>query len=274
MSDRRNVIYLYDDSFEGILTTVFEAYQNHELPLNIEPVYNGQLTFDSEYRHIETDLNKAKRVADKIILCAGYNAYKHIYYTYLSEYSSREMNILGYINMCLKYGKNADNHLTVSCVDFVLNASYRTGHEAHKYTGFVRFSELDNGIFYGKIEPVHNVLPILAEHFRKRYSNMPFLLHDIKRSLCVVYNGSECTIQETDGMPKLNFSNSESEYRQLWKLFYNTVEIKSRHNEKCRMTMMPKRYWRHMTEFDDIPIESKSAPEKKHSLNLGNLPTS
>ena len=274
MSDRRNVIYLYDGSFEGILTSVFEAYLHHELPVNIEPVYNGQLTIDSEYRHIETDLSKAKRVADKIISCAGYNAYKHIYYTYLSEYSGREMNILGYINMCLKYGKTADKHLTVPCVDFVLNASHRTGHEAHKYTGFVRFSELDNGIFYGKIEPVHNVLPILAEHFRKRYASMPFLLHDIKRSLCAVYNGTECIIKETDGLPKLNFSIKEPEYRQLWKLFYNTVEIKSRHNEKCQMTMMPKRYRRHMTEFDDIPINPKSAPEKTHSLNRDSRQTS
>lgn len=272
MSDRRNVIYLYDGSFEGVLTSVFEAYRNHVIPSDIEPVYNGQLTLDSEYRHIETDLNKAYRVADKIISCAGYMAYKHIYYTYLSEYENRELNILGYVNMCLKHGKAADKHLTVSCVDFVLNAYQRTGHEAHKYTGFVRFSELDNGVFYGEIEPVHNVLPILAEHFRRRYSSMPFLLHDIKRSLCVVYDGIECVIRETNGLPSPIYSDTEAEYRKLWKLFYNTVEIKQRHNEKCRMTLMPKRYWKHMTEFDDIPIQAKAAPEKIHSSNQDTLP--
>lgn len=253
MSDGRNVIYIYDGSFEGLLTAVFDSYLNHELPLNIETSQNGQLTLDSEYRHIETDTGKARRVAEKIISCAGYVAYKHMYYTYLSEYEYKEINIMGYVKMCLKFGKAADKYLTVSCVDFVLNASQRTGHEAHKYTGFVRFSELDSGVFYGEIEPVHNVLPILAEHFRKRYTHMAFLLHDVKRKLCVVYNGKDCVIRETDGLPRLTYSSDEGEYRRLWKLFYNTVEIKPRHNEKCRMTLMPKRYWRHMTEFDDIP---------------------
>lgn len=262
MSDRRNVIYLYDGSFEGLLTAVFDCYLNHELPLDIEPSFNGQLSLDSEYRNIETDTEKARRVADKIITCAGGRAYRHMYYTHLSEYEHREINIFGYVQMCLKFGKAADNHLTSSCVDFVLNASQRTGHEAHKYTGFVRFSELDSGVFYGEIEPVHNVLPILAEHFRKRYSGMAFLLHDVKRQLCVVYNGKSCVIRETEGLPRLSYSENEAQYRSLWKLFYNTVEIKPRHNEKCRMTLMPKRYWRHMTEFDDIPINTSRRPHQ------------
>lgn len=263
MSYRRNVIYLYDGSFEGLLTAVFDCYLYNERPINIEQSCNGQLTLDSEYRTIETDAEKARRVADKIISCAGGNAYRHMYYTHLSEYELREINIFGYVRMCLKFGKAADLYLTVPCVDFVLNASQHTGHEAHKYTGFVRFSELENGIFYSEIEPVHNVLPILAEHFRKRYTTMAFLLHDVKRQMCVVYNGKECVIRETEGLPRLNFSENEAQYRSLWKLFYDTVEIKPRHNEKRRMTLMPKRYWRHMTEFNELTITKPNNPDKK-----------
>lgn len=260
MSYGRNVIYLYDGSFEGVLTSIFNSYLYHEAPISIEREEYGQLTLDSDYRRIATDIEKAKRVADKIIKCAGYNAYKHMYYTYLSEKPLCEVNIADYVKMCLKYGKNADKHLTVPCVDFVLDASLRTGHEAHKYTGFVRFSELEGGIYYSEIEPVYNVLPIIAYHFEERYPTMPFLINDVKRKLCLVYNCKECVIRETNSMPNLRFSEEEQQYRRLWKQFYDTVEIKERHNEKCRMSMMPKRYWKHMTEFDPV---IKDNPEQK-----------
>ena len=51
--------------------------------------------------------------------------------------------------------------------------------------------------------------------------------------------------------PKINLSENEKEYRRLWKQFYDTVEIKERHNERCRMTLMPKRYWKYLTEFQE-----------------------
>ena len=43
----------------------------------------------------------------------------------------------------------------------------------------------------------------------------------------------------------------EAQYRRLWKRFYDTVEIRERHNPKLRQTHMPKRYWDTMTEFQD-----------------------
>lgn len=266
MSYGRNVIYLYDGTFEGVLTCIFDSYLHHEAPMSIEREEYGQLTLDSDYRRIVTDTNKAERVMNKIVHCAGCTAYKHMYYTYLSEKPLCEVNVADYVKMCLKYGKNADKHLTVPCVDFVLDTSLRVGHEAHKYTGFVRFSELEGGIYYSEIEPVYNILPIIAYHFEERYPTLPFLIHDVKRKLCLVYNGKESVIRETDSMPVLHLSEDEQQYRSLWKQFYDTIEIKERHNEKCRMTMMPKRYWKHMTEFD---IAIKDSQAKKSPAYQG-----
>lgn len=263
MPDRRNVIYLYDGSFEGLLSAVFDSYLYHEAPVSIETESHSQLTLDACYRHISTDTEKAQRVTDKIIKCSGYTAYKHMYYTYLSEKPLCEINIAGYIKMCLRYGHSTDKHLTVPCVDFVLDASFRTGHEAHKYTGVVRFSELEGGIYYSEIEPVHNILPIIAYHFEERYPGMPFLINDLKRKQCLVHNGKECIIREVTSIPRLKFSEDEAHYRSLWKEFYDTVEIRERHNEKCRMTMMPKRFWKHMTEFN--PAISDNPPQKSPS---------
>ena len=46
-------------------------------------------------------------------------------------------------------------------------------------------------------------------------------------------------------------SVQEAQYRRLWKRFYDTIEIKERHNPRRRMSHMPKRYWETMTEFQD-----------------------
>ena len=43
----------------------------------------------------------------------------------------------------------------------------------------------------------------------------------------------------------------ERAFRRLWKLFYDTVEIASRHNDRCRDRHLPKYYRGHMTEFKD-----------------------
>ena len=46
-------------------------------------------------------------------------------------------------------------------------------------------------------------------------------------------------------------SKREQQFQALWKQFYQTLEIKARHNEKCRMTHCPKRFWADMVEMKD-----------------------
>lgn len=249
MSDRRNVIYLYDGSFEGLLTTVFESFSLHLFPTAIETTENGQQTLGAEYIHINTDSPKAERVLSRVLSDSGDRPLLDLYRCFLSNIEYKEMNIFNYIRACMKFKKSVNSHLTVECVGNVVSASQAVGGEAHLYTGFVRFSELENGVYYGRIEPKNNILPLIASHFVSRYSNMPFIIHDTAREKCLVYNGKSCEIHEVHGIPLLNFSSAESKYRKMWKSFYDTIEIKERHNEQCRMTHMPKRYWKFMTEF-------------------------
>ena len=44
-------------------------------------------------------------------------------------------------------------------------------------------------------------------------------------------------------------SAREQEFQALWKQFYDTLEIKARHNETCRMSHCPKRFWQDMPEM-------------------------
>mgnify|MGYP002515244924 CR=1 FL=1 len=51
----------------------------------------------------------------------------------------------------------------------------------------------------------------------------------------------------------------EERYRELWKSFYRTIGIKERYNPRCRMNLMPKRFWSNMTEMrEELGIYEQS----------------
>ena len=63
-------------------------------------------------------------------------------------------------------------------------------------------------------------------------------------------------------------SAEEERYRELWKSFYDTIAIKERYNPRCRMTMMPKRYWGHMTEFSMNEFAENDKKPAAESLDV------
>ena len=249
MSYRRDLVYIYDGSFEGLLTAVFDSYKNREIPCEITDSNSLQEDFLCEYKNIVTDREKSERVSLAIEKKVSKEALENIYLTYLSDTPNKGRLCLDYIRAGLKFGKKVDINLTLDCVMKITDAVRKIKNEAFRYLEFVRFSELDGGIFYSEIEPFCNVLPLIAPHFEKRLSNMPWIIHDTKRQLCMVYNGKYCCLTPTDTAPRLKFSKSETEYRRLWKNFYDSIAITERYNEKRRMGHMPKRYWNHLTEL-------------------------
>lgn len=254
MSYGRDVIYVYDGTFDGLLTTVFESYRNHELPLSVTDDENIQEDLFCDIVTIKTDLQKAERVYNSIKNKFSSEILKNIYYVFLSDKSSKGRLCLDYIRAGYRFGKNVDNHLNISCVRKVLEIVLKVRNESEKYIEFVRFSELEGGIFYSEIEPKSNVLPIITPHFAARLSQQAWIIHDVGRKECMVYNGRGFCLMPTENLPELRYSQNEYVCRELWKKFYDAVEIKERHNERCRMGHMPKKYWKYMTEFNDISL--------------------
>lgn len=252
MSDGRAVAYLYDGSFEGLLTCIFESVYRREMPADISADMNVQqsLVWDSVY--IAADEEKAMRVYSSIEKKISHSALVCFYYTYLSDLEGRELTLLKYLLAGYRLGKSLNSHLTVDCVRTVNQTRLRVSNEAHSMKQFLRFSELENGVYYAPIAPKCRVLELVAPHFRRRFPAMPWVIHDTAHGECMVYNGKSCELYDAVTMPKLEFSEEEKQYRKLWKTFYDTVEIQPRHNEKCRQTHMPKRYWRYMPELWEV----------------------
>ena len=121
-------------------------------------------------------------------------------------------------------------------------------HEAHLLKGFIRFSD-QKGVLVTTIGPKNFVLPFLSHHFAARFPEEHILMYDENHHAALVYRPYESAVIPMDDFRAAPPDEEERKFRALWRSFYDTIEIRPRHNEKCRMTLLPKRYWKYMTEF-------------------------
>ena len=247
MPDRGNMIYCYDGSFDGLMSCVFVSYSKKELPMDIMPV-GGNLPFLLTIENIETDRERAKRVIKSVRKKIGYKAFEFIRNAFLTCHPRKELLILKFLRLGFHCGPCVMDRLADDTVHTLFTAVGHLKHEAHLYTGFTRFSEA-NGALTAQIEPKNIVLPLIARHFCERYPNEQFLIYDKTHGMALIYQNRKMTICGVDAFYQPDPGAEEKRFRELWRLFYETIEIKQRHNPRCRMSHMPKRYWRCMTEF-------------------------
>lgn len=240
--------YIYDNTFEGLLTAIFYAYSCKE-DCVITKSSDYTTSFLNEVLNITTEYDKFNRVYKSIVEKLNTEILTNVYYLYLCGTTDSSSIALKYLKLCYKYGTNinlAKNNDTIILVD---KYTKKVTHEAHMFTGFVRFKEIAPLSFYASIEPDHNILPLILNHFATRFSDQNFIIHDLKRNLAIIYNREKALITEFKREDSKIFSSPDGEFEALWKTFYNSVNIKERQNLKLRSHYMPKRYWSHLTEL-------------------------
>lgn len=245
-----NNVYLYNGSFNELISLIFYLLKNNIKPANIKDVsYNPNLFEECIFfclKSKEQDINN-------IALQFGYYAFRCIYYVYLSTNESKELIIYYFILNAIKYRKKITYMRNLKCVYETLRIAEYVSHETHKMKGFTRFKEINNNILYAEIEPVNNILELVSKHFEKRLKNEYWIIKDVQRKLFSVYDKKNFYIipEENFKLEDFTISNEEKEIKELWQLFYKTIGIKERKNDRCRMNFMPKRYWKYLIEMED-----------------------
>ena len=248
MSDRTDLIYLYDGSFDGLLSCIFESYLRHERPGMIVPEYEFEQEVLWHVRMIETDGDHAERVMKKLSDTLGADGMRLIRVAFLYGSGGKETAIYRFCRFALKVGKEAVYMLGKEPVAVLYDMEKAVLNEAHLLKGFVRFSDY-HGMLAAVIEPKHCVLPLLKRHFAQRYPEEHFLLYDSTHKMALIYRPHESRIIPLEEFVPPDASLPERQYRRMWQEYYDAIEIKPRHNPRCRMTHMPKRFWGCMTEF-------------------------
>ncbi len=247
MLNRSNVIYCYDGSFEGLLCCVFESYAQQEIPLDIATSDKCQ-TMLWPVKEILTNIQNAQRVQNSIAPKIGTAALDLVRRAFLTCFAQKELYILLFLRKGYRYGPAIMNMLTDEVVSPLFKAVKHLNKESELLRGFVRFSVFNNALV-AEIEPKNFVLPMLKYHFCERYAEERFLIYDKTHGMGLIYQPYQAAIVPIEALDLPEADEYELEFRELWQLFYNTIEIQGRHNPQCRMSHMPKRYWKYMTEF-------------------------
>jgi probable DNA metabolism protein len=249
-------VVLYDASFAGFLTAVFEVfeYKFSEPFITGTEVQSGSL-FGNTHK-VVTNKEKAGRVQGKLKEKLSAGACKQLYDTWLSEIKGMENVLLRYIQYAINTKLSVENDYSHPDVLLVQQTSRKVHREKHRMEAFVRFQLTKDELYYAIIQPDYNVLPLICRHFKDRYADQCWLIYDGLRKYGLHYDGH--TVEEVQMEFSTDLDNQEHRamvydeneilFQELLKQYFSSINIKARKNMKLHIQHMPKRYWRYLIE--------------------------
>ncbi len=243
------MILVYDGTFEGFLSLVYEVYYKKLKPIKIYKTLPNEMIFE-EILELKTSKDNAIKVLTAIKTKFPKELIQRILNIFMCDSKEFELYLLEYIIIGFKETKQLYN-INNSCVFYLNSLEKELFRNVHKLTGFVRFEELEDGTLYAKVESKFNVVYFLGKHFLKRFNNQNFIIHDLNRKLAFVKMQNDFSVQEVAFFDEPNYSSNEQKFQKLWKSFFSAVTIKERINPKLQTQMVPLLYRTYMSEFLD-----------------------
>lgn len=263
-------VLLYEPSFEGWLTAVYQVYDrklqyNESLQLVAEDSYVPSLI--STATSVNTDDEQAQRVLKKLNALLGPSGMRQILWGFLSEKDDIGTTLFHIVKYAIDYPKRRIledlGHLDVLELAQTVKSVHR---EKHRMEAFVRFEHTTDDIYFARVEPDFNVLPIIGEHFRQRYQDQHWAIYDLARGYGIYYDKTLSTpsrpadlqtITDLDDAvlsnPTSIHSPNEQRYQRFWQGYFTNVNIKERKNNRLHKQHMPQRYWKYLSEKQILP---------------------
>lgn len=248
--------YIYDGTFDGFLTAVWKAIEENEVPEQITTMAKLEPNLFTVTREIETDFEKAKELLGTILKKLSREGLKNVLYCYLSDEPGSEAVLCEYLRQVIAANENIETKLADPVVLKIKKTGAKVANEVCRFKGIIRFRQIQPGFFYAPIEPDHQITPLLADHFRSRFADQCWFIHDRRRNCGVFYDGNEVRfLKDVELKPELEaglnldcFSKEELEWQKLWNVYFKSIEIKERSNPKLQRQYLPARYWKYLVE--------------------------
>ena len=247
---------LYDGSFEEFLCAVFDVYEYKFQQVNIVQKNKYVKGLFETVHVVQYDASHCLRVSTGMKRKLSVQAIKNFHKTFLSEIDGIENVLLQFVQYVFISSKNIENDFSHPSVLAVAQTAKKVHREVHRMEAFVRFQKTADDLYYAVIDPDHNVLSLVAGHFKKRYADQQWLIYDTRRKYGIHYdleNINEVQIAFSQAAGEGNnieslYDADEQMYQQLWQQYFKSVNIKARKNLKLQLQHMPKRYWKNMIE--------------------------
>ncbi|MFP4064888.1 MAG: TIGR03915 family putative DNA repair protein [Bacteroidales bacterium] len=183
------VIYTYDGTREGFFSVVFRAFEDRCSPSAIISRKNNQQMSLGEVVHVKTNREKASRVAKGINERVTERNARLVHLAFLVDEPEIPMLLWRYL-----YKLFTDTSGTFHCnmldedVYAVTQQARRVRKEVHRFHGLVRFRETTGRLLVANIEPDHDIVMMLAPHFRTRMAEQQWVIYDMRRARGVWYD--------------------------------------------------------------------------------------
>lgn len=254
--NREMLEYLYDGTFMGLLTAIFDAFNRKEIPdVILRP--QGQRLLFARTHEVKTNEQEANRVLDGIMRIGGNPTCEQLFHAYLSQSAVMEMLILNYTKELFFRKRPIMTDLGNKTILQIHKLDRMVVRESHRTLMFIRFERATDGTYFAPFAPKYDVLPLVTGHFKHRFADQQWLIYDTFRDYGFYYdckNLEQVTIQnpsftKESGSLRQGLEHAEEDnYQELWRTYFKSIAIAERKNPTLQCNFMPKRFWKYLTE--------------------------
>ncbi|MBN2050619.1 MAG: TIGR03915 family putative DNA repair protein [Spirochaetales bacterium] len=238
-----------EGGLSGYLSAVFEAYRLKlrqprfrclRAPEQEPELFNSGLT-------VPLSEERAERVARGVMRRGGDEVWKTVLRAFLSDAGGREDMLYLFIRRLMDGGEAELLHrLDLPEVAAVVRAAGRTAREAQKFLGILRFVKYAD-IYYAPMEPECRILPLTAAHFRARFADQAWIIHDLRRKEALFWNKRDLTFET--GVTARAPEDEDAFFQGLWKSYFTAAALAERRNLNLQRNFVPLKYRSHMPEM-------------------------
>ena len=271
----------YDGSLAGLLSVVFDVFA-HGLQVGrlVRERRYAPTMFD-ETVAVATDEAHARRVWEGLGKVEGFDR-ELVLRNWLFDTTESDTDVAHLVARVFRDGPEAAEDYRDPAVFRCYRVHKKMFREIHRVHAFVRFAEAEDGLYFARIDPDFDVLPLAVEHFEDRYQDQEWLIWDGTRDYGFWYRpGGTKSVRV--GRPPMDRSGEppadatavtpggahapaaateathEDGFQRLWSTYWDSVNIEARRNPRLHRQHVPPRYWRHLTE-KTVPLRSSGGP--------------
>lgn len=247
-----NTAYVYDGSLEGLLSAVFESYRRRKLPADIAPEGLFQPRLGQQVVAVRTDAALARRVRAGIVSACGVRAFDAVVAVSLSDDPAKGRTVLDFVRYAMKRGPRALDDAAHESVAAFRALDRAVCNERHRWQQFMRFGQVEGGVYFARCNPSANVVPLLMGWFAARFNTQPFVVYDEVHRIAGVSRDGSWALVATEDIDVPSETLEERAMKRAWKTFYDAVAVEARYNPDLRRQFMPKRLWRNVAEMREV----------------------
>lgn len=248
--------YLYDNTFEGILSAVHDAYITRRFPdmlLCREDIPPLTVT---DTHSVASSRNKADRVFAGLAKRLSREGKNILPLAFLSEQPDIGTLLFRYMRKIFDAPQSPEGDFTDSGMLEVDQLARKVYGEHHLLLGFARFQKTAEDIYFSALIPKYNVLSLMVPHFRDRFAFHPWIIYDARRGYGYFHDKGEIKDVSLDGgilrdgrLPDHLLAEDEVMFRDMWQSYFSTTAITERANPRLQARCLPRRYWPYLTEM-------------------------